>query len=126
MQKVDNMEDLAKTKREAMQQLQMLEEEAALTELTELCGVLGITIPTAKAGNPGKIRSLIMCFILDAEDEQDEGMKVFTDFASHLRGKRPKGMVKIVKNETTEVQETAIVTGGGSGSGGGVRIVHLK
>ena len=122
MQKVDNMEDLATTKREAMQRLQILEEEAALTELTELCGVLGITIPTAKAGNAGKICSLIMRFMLDAEDEEDEGMKVFTDMTSHLRGKRPKESVKTeVKNETTEVQETAMVTDGGSGTGGGLK-----
>ena len=92
------MEDLATKKREAMQRLQMLEEEA---ELTELCGVLGITIPPAKAGNPGKILSLIMRFMLDAEEETDEGLKVFTDVTSHLRGKRPE--VDVKKEEKPDV-----------------------
>ena len=80
--------DQATKKREAMQQLQLVEEEA---ELTEICGVLGITIPTGKEGDAEKIFSLIMRFLLDAEDNADGGMKVFTDLTSHLRGKRPGG-----------------------------------
>ena len=79
------MDDLERKKREALQQLQLVEDEK---ELTEVCGLLDITIPTAKAGNAQKLFTLIMRYLNseEVEDSADQGMQVFTDLTSHLKG----------------------------------------
>ena len=110
------MDDLERKKREALTQLQLVEDEK---ELTEVCGLLNIDIPAAKAGNTQKLFTLIMRYLNseEVEDSTDHGMQVFTDLTSHLKGKT------VVKKESSEnttsrsgVDSAGPVTDGGLGT----------
>ena len=64
-------------KREVIRQLDLL----GATELTEICGMLSITVPIAKAGKQSDIYNLIMAHIISdpVANSDDQGLALFTD-----------------------------------------------
>ena len=67
-------------KKDVIRQLDLLD----ATELTEICGMLAITVPVAKAGKQSDIFNLIMAHIIsdDVANSVDQGLSLFTDVCS--------------------------------------------
>ena len=101
-------------KREVIRQLDLL----GATELTEICGMLSITVPLAKAGKQSDVYNLIMAHIISdpVSNSDDQGLALFTDMDTRLKQILSKKEVKMEDGKTVVTAE--VLQSGGSAHGG--------
>ena len=102
-------------KKDVIRQLDLLD----ATELTEICGMLAITVPPAKAGKQSDIFNLIMAHIIsdDVANSGDQGLSLFTDVDVRLKDMVSK---KVKLEDRKQAIVTAEVTQHGASSNGGL------
>ena len=102
-------------KKDVIRQLDLLD----ATELTEICGMLTITVPVTKAGKQSDIFNLIMAHIISDEvaNSDDQGLSLFTDVDVRLKDMLSK---KVDLEDRKQASITAEVTQYGSSSNGGL------